>query len=905
MSILPQITMPTLSDRHLVELESSGLPLAAIYSLRHETASPEDAAATAGHRLPGLLFSYIDPESKSPYRWGRANSKWKNRPFHRLKPDWDAVDEMTRSRYSGESGELPKYLSPPKSGCRPYFSQLQDWGALLKRSNKPVDITEGEKKADSACWHGFPTIGLAGVTAQRDKGDRGSAPSGSAWDIQEPGESQESHWLPELDAVDWKYRKVGVVFDSDIVSKFSVQRAMSRLLGDLQKRGAAPFPVILPNELDGRKNGLDDFLARHGAEAYEFLRGQWANIQRSRHKYWKKGRAKDAPWEFSYQEPGLNSIKAAMAWAVLKEDLAYRPGIGWYRWSQSRWRYVTSDDFNALLIRFCDAQGWLEITANSLATMERQLRGRLLIREDEWNRGDRRAYSNGTFYFDQEKFQEKFERQDYQTIALDYPWQEWRGDLPTVAPNWSRFLKETTAGDRNLAGLIQAIFRWAICPKDRDRPFAIEQIFDLIGLPGTGKGTILEVLMGLAGSENVASFDQETLKSQEGRSQLLDKLIAVDQDAHGHWGNVGILNKVISNEPVAVRRLYQDGNSERLGVVLFRAMNAFQSSPSGSQGLDRRILPIKFDNIPKQRDPGLKDKLKEELPAIASWVWALSPAEMKRRIRWSGSIGNVAETRLERLEANNPIVRWLVDKHPHGVNDFASELYQDYRKYSEVSGSNPLSLHNFGQILTSWGAFSVQKTKTRNGWFYSIPSVEALTRAGLLPPAQETASGTVTDCDGLVTDCVTDCNPCPEPIVHDVTDFGVKRCEGLIQKGVQQPPQTPQKSVTSVTPPPSQDSKPSQPPSHTPSHTPEKIWQKEAPSSKFKPGDSVVVDEKSKSYLMPDRGFEPIWVAGKHGVIRSVNTFGDPVTCHVAIGDRLLWLDESDLKAEAPARKSR
>ena len=82
------------------------------------------------------------------------------------------------------------------------------------------------------------------------------------------------------------------------------------------------------------------------------------------------------------------------------------------------------------------------------------------------------------------------------------------------------------------------------------------------------------------------------------------------------------------------------------------------------------------------------------------------------------------------------------------------------------------------------------------------------------------------------------------------------------------------------------------------------MWQKEAPSSKFKPGDSVVVSKESKSYLMPDRGFEPIWVAGKHGVIRSVNTFGE-VTYQIAIGDRLLWLDESDLKAEAPPRKYR
>lgn len=759
MSILPQITMPTLSDRHLAELEASGLPLSAIYSLRHETASPEDAAATAGHRLPGLLFFYQDPETGQPYRWGRSHSKWKNRPFYRLKPDWGAVDSSTKEKYQSEGGDLPKYLSPGKSGCRPYFSLLWDWGKTIKRTNQAIDITEGEKKADSACHAGWPTIGLAGVTAQRDKYDRGHYDSGSAWDVDDTdGRSQ---FLPELEVIEWKWRTVGVVFDSDLTMKPSVQFAMARLLGDLQDRQARPFPTILPAELDGSKNGLDDFLARHGQEAYEVIRSTWSDVQRSNYRLWKKkGRGKDAKFEFLWQEP-INTVKAKLAWSVLKEHLAFRPGIGWYEWGGDRWRQITSDDFNALLIRFCDAQGWLNSGGNALSSIERQLRGRLLIREGEWAKPEARVYTNGTFRFDQGRFEEGFQRSDYQTIALDYPWQPWTGTLESAAPNWRRFIFESTAGDQRLVDLIQAILRWAICPKERDRPFEIEQIFDIIGLPGTGKGTLLEVLMGLAGSPNCASFDQETLRTQEGRALLIDKLIAVDQDSHGHWSQVGILNKVVSNEPVPVRKLYQDGGSERLGVVFFRAMNQYQSTPSGAQGLDRRILPIKFDQIPSQRDPNLKEKLKAEIPAIAAWVWSIGPAEMKKRIRWAGEIGNIAESRLERLESNNSIVRWLGDQHPDGVSGLASDLYEDYRQYSQSSGSQPLSLWNFGQSLTSWEVFSVSKKKLREGVRYSIPSPEVLVRNGLLPSAQNGECEGVKECEGVVKELVKESNPLP------------------------------------------------------------------------------------------------------------------------------------------------
>lgn len=63
-----------------------------------------------------------------------------------------------------------------------------------------------------------------------------------------------------------KGRQVIVLFDSDIADNSSVAKAAKFIANWSRKRGAKPHKVLLPNEPNGRKNGADDFLVRHGAD---------------------------------------------------------------------------------------------------------------------------------------------------------------------------------------------------------------------------------------------------------------------------------------------------------------------------------------------------------------------------------------------------------------------------------------------------------------------------------------------------------------------------------------------------------------------------------------------------------------------------------------------------------------
>lgn len=163
-------------------------------------------------------------------------------------------------------GKVPKgeakYLQGRNTGVHAYLPPFVPWPEVMADVGYAVTITEGEGKAIAACANGFPTIGIGGVYNFRD------------------GVTKEL--LPELQGFKWAGRVVYLTFDSDVMTNPQVLDALRLLRVELStKRFADVRVVYLPSEsggfdLDGKplpneKLGLDDFLVRHGAGAYQKL----------------------------------------------------------------------------------------------------------------------------------------------------------------------------------------------------------------------------------------------------------------------------------------------------------------------------------------------------------------------------------------------------------------------------------------------------------------------------------------------------------------------------------------------------------------------------------------------------------------------------------------------------------
>lgn len=141
-----------------------------------------------------------------------------------------------------------RYTQPAGKNCGVYLAPIlkkPSWKEVADNTEHAVVITEGELKAACACKMGIPTIGLGGVFNWR------SAKAGK--DL-----------LPILEKFAWMGRKVYVAFDSDTKTNPMVRIAASRLAYALAMEGAIVYLLDLPENGDGKKQGLDDFIYARG-----------------------------------------------------------------------------------------------------------------------------------------------------------------------------------------------------------------------------------------------------------------------------------------------------------------------------------------------------------------------------------------------------------------------------------------------------------------------------------------------------------------------------------------------------------------------------------------------------------------------------------------------------------------
>lgn len=702
-NILPQLPSNILTHKMLnndakTYLLERGIVEKTALDLGFFTVSKTEGKELINQDIGGMAITYYDIDKKP--------IAYRLRPFKR---DWNiAID--TRDYYLENKGELPKFLSKPKGKSenlddqrinKAYFSTAIDWKKVQQKSSIDILITEGEIKASLACVSGIPTIALAGVN--------------SIYNRLSVGKEQVREFLPELEweckdkefrQSYWDNRNVGLCFDSDIVSKWQVQSALINLANELKERGANVFLILLPSEHDGGKNGIDDFIARHGSEAFKKLVEQFKILQKSSNRLlvWDE---KNNTYRFNQLEP-INSIKGLMVWSVLKDNIAYREGYGWYEWTGKYWKMIPESKVLGLIQEFRYCNEWL---VNSDKPVFDDFKNALSKQEIEWNNSQILGFENG--YLDTATNELlPHDKSLYLTAILPFNYNQSSG-----CPQWVNFLNNIFEGDQDQIQYLRAWFKWILAPKPEN--FPIEATLWLVGKQGTGKGTLLSVLRALVGKENYGGFEPDLITNPNHLFGLVDKKLALNSDATGFIANVGIYNRICSNEPVTVKNLYHNQFDTPLNAVTVLAMNKPIGFPSGgSEGLSRRLHVLKLDKIPTKRDPDLKEKLLGELEGIFAWCWGLSMTQVKQVLNWrvEGAVSEIYENQITEM-------LFLKENYSEGNSCVkASDLYSEYFEWCKNNGYKSANSQNF--YLSLKKVKGIEKVKQMNANYYSIPKME-------------------------------------------------------------------------------------------------------------------------------------------------------------------------------------
>lgn len=645
------------------ELQASALTDDQIDRLHYRSVTAEQARALTGHAHDGWVAPCMGGDGK-PYLTS------KGAPFYRLKP---AVPPI-------KDGKPTRYLSPAGEGCRPYFSVLwPNWARTLKGQDR--DLAEGEKKADCGCAHGFPTIGLSGVDGWRDQ------------------RSGKSAVLPELLTPGWLKGTVRIAWDSDIVHKPSVLAASYDLAEAIALAGGIPLITLLPPELDGSKNGVDDFILRHGAAAYGLLRDY---ARPAGEVIYDESQPIGLKWKWAPEPTGREAThgKAVIAWTVLKDELQILP-LGAYRWVGTHWQRQEESKAGEYLARllhaWMDQIRWKARKGAEFTSVLSELKSRLESPDGViWDAPHLMAFSNGTLNTRTKIFTPGHRRSDRLTRCLPYPY-----DLEATCPNWLAFMEEASGGDQHLIATQRAAMRWTIEPKDGSE-YALEYLIDLIGYKGRGKGTALSGVVALCGGlKNIAAIKSSSFSNQNALLKMLNKPASIDFDASGFIKDSGTLNSIVSNEPVDLKALYRNVTQAPLNTVIWRAMNDRPGQASaGAEGSDRRVIAIPYDFTPEKRDPELKAKIRAEAAGIFQWVWQMTLEEASYALRHAGDSGRIRNAQVDAALNRNPVLRFLYETFfSQGCDEAESTtLFQTFRDWLEKGKEDVLPQ---GRELTS------------------------------------------------------------------------------------------------------------------------------------------------------------------------------------------------------------
>ncbi|MBI4566305.1 MAG: DUF3854 domain-containing protein [Planctomycetes bacterium] len=212
-----------LSEQHRELIAGSGI-------------SPEVAAArgyrTVEVRADLRRLGFSDTQARVPALFIPVHGVTGEVVLYQIRPDEPRIVDGKPVKYETPRGSRMVLDVPPAAGGR------------IGDPSVPLFITEGARKADAAVSRGLCCIDLLGV-----------------WNWRGANEHDGKTALADWESVALNDRKVYVVFDSDVIEKAQVQKAVFRLMHFLQSRGATVSVIRLPSGEGGSKVGLDDYFA--------------------------------------------------------------------------------------------------------------------------------------------------------------------------------------------------------------------------------------------------------------------------------------------------------------------------------------------------------------------------------------------------------------------------------------------------------------------------------------------------------------------------------------------------------------------------------------------------------------------------------------------------------------------
>ncbi|MEG4092109.1 phage/plasmid primase, P4 family, partial [Microcoleus sp. Pol12B4] len=556
----------------------------------------------------------------------------------------------------------------------------------------------------------------------------------------------------------------------------------------LEKRGCNVLVAMWNPEL-GLK--IDDVLVKHGPEMVKKIMAdalpyaQWLkSIEKQINSITQSRDTSDLRKKSKLPSADAKARELAEDY---RDRLAFNNEVlCWYRYETDTpgvWSPETDEYIESVVYQLLKSQGLEDIPPAYVTAVVKFLRHELIKRS--WRElPNLLPFQNGALEIATSK------------LLPHSPGHNFTWSLPrqhsAVASDWSKiadWLHFVSKGNKHIQDLIIA-FCNAVLKGRAD----IQKFLHLIGIGGSGKGTLMRLIIALIGVENTHSTTLDDWCSNRFEAaQAYKKRLVVFPDEDKGTRKLGKFKQLTGGDWLRAEEKGKKPFKFQFEGMVVLGSNFPIFGADNSSGMARRTITVPFDAVVGSVNLKLGETFEPELAAFTNYLLSLDDDWVERILRGVVDIPEINLQGWENTIRDNPIAGFLNDRLIYdplaqtSIGDSAyaeGSIYQAYDLYCSEQGHKPQAIKNFSPNLIELAStilgWQVEKVHTRVGKI--VKGLRLRTKADEYIPTYDYELHSRCDgfCDGSVTDSVTGQNSVTETIVTGVTDKPLIQGEKLI-----------------------------------------------------------------------------------------------------------------------------
>ncbi len=249
------------------------------------------------------------------------------------------------------------------------------------------------------------------------------------------------------------------------------------------------------------------------------------------------------------------------------------------------------------------------------------------------------------------------------------------------------------------------------------------KIFFFVGLPATGKSTVLKLIRNFCGSENISAIQLDDMNKPFGLASIVNKTANIFSDLKKtKMLATDIFKMLADGSPLKINEKFKSEYTYCYTGKLIFGMNEYPDFSNDFDGIERRLVIFTFKHVFKKDNPEYNPTMLEDLLTAECMSALLNKAirGYKTLIDNKGFITTKESHRAlnDFVNENNNVMRWIYEAEitedyllREPIKDGFKGLYPEYCSFCINIGETPKAQKDFSRDINKKYVFETHEKR--------------------------------------------------------------------------------------------------------------------------------------------------------------------------------------------------